>query len=140
MKRLLYRILVLIAFLVFWTSGSFLIANDAPVSFHREVMPILRINCVACHKPGKLKGGLDLTTHTALLTGGDAGPAIKPGDAEGSRLQRIAQIKSDQGPVFAIAFSGDGTRIATGGYDGRIRFYNAANGEWVQDFASVAIR
>lgn len=86
MKRLLCSAFVVIALLDFGTSGSCAIANDAPVSFHRDVMPILRINCIACHKPGKLKGGLDLTTHTALLAGGDAGPAIKPGDADGSRL------------------------------------------------------
>jgi WD40 repeat protein len=53
--------------------------------------------------------------------------------------QRIAQIKSEQGPVFAIAFSNDGTRIATGGYDGRIRLYKATNGEAIHDFASVPI-
>jgi WD40 repeat protein len=53
--------------------------------------------------------------------------------------QRIAQIKSEQGPVFAIAFSSDGARIATGGYDGRIRLYNAANGEAIQGFASVPV-
>ena len=49
-----------------------------PVSFYREVRPILRANCPGCHKPGKTKGGLDLTTHAAILKGGKAG-ALKAG-------------------------------------------------------------
>jgi len=60
--------------------------NDEIVSFHRDVFPILHTNCIACHKPGKSKGGLDLTTHAALLKGGNDGQMIKTGDAPGSRL------------------------------------------------------
>ena len=56
------------------------------VSYHREIVPVLRANCVACHKPGKLKGGLDLTSHAALLRGGRDGIVIKPGDSKGSTL------------------------------------------------------
>ncbi len=65
---------------------STLSANDQPVSFHRDVMPIFRIQCVSCHKPEKLKGGLDLTSHAALLKGGESGAVIQPGDPDGSRL------------------------------------------------------
>jgi len=61
-------------------------ANDDLVSFHRDVFPILRTNCIACHKPGKSKGGLDLTTHGSLLKGGDNGQMIQAGDAPGCRL------------------------------------------------------
>lgn len=61
-------------------------AKEDIVSFHREVLPILRTNCVACHKPGKSKGGLDLTTHAAMLQGGDEGQVIRSGDALASRL------------------------------------------------------
>ena len=69
-----------------WVNGTLASADDGSVSFHRDVLPILRINCIACHKPGKSKGGLDLTTHVALLSGGENGPAITAGDALGSRL------------------------------------------------------
>ncbi len=61
-------------------------ANAEPVSFFREVRPILRTNCVGCHKPGKLKGGLDLTSHAMLLKGGKSGDTLKPGHAEDSEL------------------------------------------------------
>ena len=61
-------------------------ASAEPVSFFREVRPILRANCLGCHKPGKLKGGLDLTSHAALLKGGKSGDTVKPGDAANSEL------------------------------------------------------
>lgn len=69
-----------------WVNGTLASADDGSVSFHRDVLPILRINCIACHKPGKSKGGLDLTTHAAVLRGGENGPAITASDALGSRL------------------------------------------------------
>ncbi len=61
-------------------------ADVDSVSFHRDVLPIFRTNCIACHKPGKTKGGLDLTTHAALLKGGAEGQMIKSGDVQSSRL------------------------------------------------------
>lgn len=64
-------------------------ARAEPVSYFREVHPILRANCTACHKPGKLKGGLDVTTHAALLKGGKSG-ALTAGHAQDSEL--LAQI------------------------------------------------
>ena len=50
-----------------------------PVSYFREVAPILRANCVSCHKPGKAKGQLDVTKHAALLKGGKHGETVVPG-------------------------------------------------------------
>jgi WD40 repeat protein len=65
---------------------SLTVADDEPVSFHRDVLPIFRTNCIVCHKPGKARGGLDLTTHASLLKGGDEGLAVQAGDPDGSRL------------------------------------------------------
>jgi WD40 repeat protein len=58
----------------------------AEVSWLREVVPILRANCVSCHKPGKTKGGLDLTTHAGVMKGSEDGAVIKTGDTMASRL------------------------------------------------------
>ena len=69
-----------------WLAPFAQLAAAEPVSFFRDVRPILRANCVGCHKPGKTKGGLDLTTHAALLKGGKAGDTLKPGHADDSEL------------------------------------------------------
>ncbi len=61
-------------------------AADSAVSFFKEVVPILRANCIGCHRPGKLKGGLDLSTHAALMKGGKHGAAVKPGSVKDSVL------------------------------------------------------
>ena len=53
--------------------------KSSGVSFARDVWPILRANCVSCHRPGKLKGKLDLTNMAALLKGGKHGPVVKQG-------------------------------------------------------------
>ena len=50
-----------------------------PVSYHRDLTPILKRSCTGCHHPGKLKGDLDLTTHAAFLKGGKNGPGFQPG-------------------------------------------------------------
>ena len=50
------------------------------VSYHRDVMPILKARCAGCHRPGKRKGKLDLSTYDALIQGGETGPAFLAGD------------------------------------------------------------
>jgi hypothetical protein len=59
---------------------------DEAVSWHREVLPILRANCASCHKPEKAKGGLDLTSHAGLMKGGKEGAVVRPGEPGGSAL------------------------------------------------------
>jgi WD40 repeat protein len=62
-------------------------AGDAkPVSYYHDLVPILKRSCTGCHHPGKLKGGLDLTTFVALQKGGKDGPTFKPGDPEASKI------------------------------------------------------
>ena len=90
MMRFVCRILVL---LLAVSSNAALNAADTAVSFHRQVMPLLRIHCVACHKPGKQGGGLDLTTHRGLVNGGQSGSSIRPGEADASPL--VQQVCGD---------------------------------------------
>lgn len=56
--------------------------------FEKRVRPILTESCYRCHsaEAEKLKGGLLLDTHEALLKGGETGPAIVPGDPAQSRM------------------------------------------------------
>jgi mono/diheme cytochrome c family protein len=55
--------------------------------FEKEVLPILRANCLKCHGGGeKVRGGLQLTSRELVLKGGDSGPAVTPDKPAASRL------------------------------------------------------
>ncbi len=54
--------------------------------FETKVRPVLVENCFECHAGKKQKGGLHVDSLTALLEGGDTGPAIVPGHPEKSLL------------------------------------------------------
>jgi WD40 repeat protein len=51
---------------------------QANVSFMKDVAPILKENCFACHDAKKKKGKLDLTTFELLMKGGSRGEAVVP--------------------------------------------------------------
>ena len=59
--------------------------------YAREVVPILEANCIRCHSPAQQEGGLLLDSYEDLITGGDSGAAITPGNAAASRL--VAMIR-----------------------------------------------
>jgi WD40 repeat protein/mono/diheme cytochrome c family protein len=80
---------------------STVIVHAAPVSYYREVRPLLRANCTGCHKPAKKKGGLDLTSVETLLQGGEAGP-VKPGHAADAEI-----LKQLSGAEPAMPKDGD---------------------------------
>jgi WD40 repeat protein len=73
-------------------------ADEPRVSYVREISPILRANCVSCHRPGKAKGGLDLATHAALMRGGESGQAVHPGDPEKSDLLELVSGEDPEMP------------------------------------------
>jgi hypothetical protein len=64
------------------------------VEFTREVEPLLRERCLGCHGAQQQMSGLRLDSRQAALRGGNAGPAIKPGDsASSSLILRVAGVK-----------------------------------------------
>ena len=67
-------------------------ADDA---FEAEVRPVLIEHCQSCHGPEKQKGGLRLDARAALVEGGDTGPAVVPGDVEGSLLIEAVRQSGD---------------------------------------------
>ena len=62
--------------------------QPAPVSFAKEIFPVLEANCLTCHGAAMQLAKLDLRTRESALVGGAHGPAIVPGNAEQSRLFR----------------------------------------------------
>jgi mono/diheme cytochrome c family protein len=62
--------------------------------FESKVRPLLVENCYKCHGPDKQKGELRVDSRTALLEGGDQGPAIVPGQPDKSLLVKAVRHES----------------------------------------------
>src|ERR1041384_539475 len=76
----------LIASVWLWMGVGGVAGAESKVSYHHDILPILKRSCTGCHHPGKLKGELDLTTYAGLSKGGKHGAAFKAGDSKSSEL------------------------------------------------------
>src|SRR4051812_47011470 len=66
-------------------------AAAGPVSFIKDVAPILVQNCIACHNPKKSESKYTMTTFAQLAKGGQQGEDItlEPGDPDASRFVEL---------------------------------------------------
>jgi hypothetical protein len=64
--------------------------------FQTQIAPLLAKHCLECHDATTKKGRLDLSRKGAALAGGDAGPAVVPGNAADSLLW--LRVESDEMP------------------------------------------
>jgi len=83
------RILLALTYAAVFSAAS--LAADEPTAeqvafFEAKVRPVLVENCAKCHGEEKQKAGLRVDSRTALLSGGDSGPAVEPGKPEESYL------------------------------------------------------
>lgn len=62
------------------------IEHPGEVDFEKEILPILRKNCLACHSRAKAEGDLVLESPAAIRKGGSEGPAAVPGKSSESPL------------------------------------------------------
>ncbi|GAA0881281.1 ribonuclease inhibitor [Algoriphagus jejuensis] len=69
-------------------------AEEAEV-FTDVIQPILKSKCQSCHRAGKMKGELDMTSFESLMVGGENGPVLIPADTENSELIRRVKLPSD---------------------------------------------
>jgi hypothetical protein len=67
-----------------------------PVSFARDVAPILDRWCVSCHGVREAEAALRLDSLSGVMRGGDAGPVVIPGNPEESLL--AAKVERRQRP------------------------------------------
>jgi len=102
--------------------------RDRPVEFETDIAPILRRNCVACHRQKESHGGLNLETAASILTGGDHGPAVRAGNAVESLLLKVAARQQD--PVMPPPENTVGARPLTPGELGLLKL-------WVDQGASA---
>ncbi|MBB5351469.1 hypothetical protein HNR46_001706 [Haloferula luteola] len=77
-------------------SVGVLLASSAIADPFPQARAILETHCLSCHHPDKDKGNLILTTRSSMLTGGDSGAVLSPGDSAGSLIiQRICLSEDD---------------------------------------------
>ena len=85
----------LAVFLAVTASAAQLSAAE-PVDYVRQIKPILRERCYACHGPLKTQQDLRLDTAGRMKTGGDSGPAITPGkSAESLLIERVTEADEE---------------------------------------------
>ena len=101
------RVFPILAGLLGILAGLPAVASEVPAKpveprqaefFENRIRPLLVANCVSCHGPEKQKGGLRLDSGPALLKGGDIGPVVVPGDAEGSPLIEAVRYEGAEMP------------------------------------------
>ncbi len=68
------------------------------VDFATQVHPILASRCAPCHSGDKPAAGLSLTSRRQALAGGASGPALAPGDCQGSLL--IRKVSGQRGAIM----------------------------------------
>ncbi len=80
-------------------------AATGPLTFEKDIRPILKANCFHCHgEDGKTKGGLDARLRHLLAKGGEHGTAIVPGKPEKSSL--FTMVRDGEMP------KGEGKKLA----------------------------
>src|SRR5687767_4824229 len=74
--------------LIAMSSAAILLAAE-PVSFKRDIAPVLLNNCLACHGPKKSEGGYRIDTFERVIAEGDSTqPGFVPKDLDGSEAFR----------------------------------------------------
>ena len=77
------------------------VKHTGPVDFEKEILPILRSNCLACHNLSVAESELVLETPRMILKGGVSGPAVVPGKADDSLLFTMSAHREE--PVMPPA-------------------------------------
>ena len=60
--------------------------HESPLGFARDIREVMSKFCFECHGIEAMEAGLDLRTLESILSGGESGPAIVPGQPDKSIL------------------------------------------------------
>ena len=72
------------------------VVTAEPVTFERDIAPLLKRHCVKCHGPAKQEAKLNLSVPGGLIRGGTNGTSVLPHDADGSLIWQ--RVTSDEMP------------------------------------------
>ncbi|MBI3821470.1 MAG: DUF1549 domain-containing protein, partial [Planctomycetes bacterium] len=76
--------------------NSAIAQQTGALTFEKSVLPIFEAKCLKCHGEKRQRAMLDLRTKPAIVKGGEAGAALKPGSLKDSLLWE--KIRTDQMP------------------------------------------
>jgi len=80
-----------------------------PLSFDRQLAPLLTRRCLSCHSGSQLKVGLDLSSHASTIAGGESDEPIVAGDPDASLLWQ--RVDEDEMPPKHPLSNDEKTRI-----------------------------
>src|SRR6476620_8277798 len=66
------------------------VKHEGPVDFEKEILPIFRRSCLACHNATEAEGKFVLETPQTILKGGSEGPAVVAGKGAESLMIKMA--------------------------------------------------
>lgn len=73
-------------------------SRERPVSYSKDVQPILAAHCLECHHTGgegQKASGFSMDNYESLMKGTRYGPMIIPGDAESSNMVVLMEGRAD---------------------------------------------
>jgi WD40 repeat protein len=101
----------LLAVSIFFASGlPIALADEAksepkPVSYYRQVRPILQRHCSGCHQPAKQGGKLQLISFELFQKGGENGASFKAGKPDESLIVQYISGEKPEMPLNADPLS-----------------------------------
>jgi len=98
----------IVALVVYAGDGATSAVARQAVDYEREVKPILREHCSACHGALKQNNGLRVDTGEALRKGGESGAAVVPGKPDQSLLWKVVAGRAE----FTMPPEGEGVKLA----------------------------
>lgn len=87
---------LLLIWLIPWCVGG----ENPAADFAKEIVPILELNCVECHRDGKDEGGLRMDTRDGLLRGGDGGAGVVAGKPDEGLIMERVTLPADDSDIM----------------------------------------
>lgn len=66
--------------------ANFGVRANEPITYHKDIEPIIRRSCEGCHNPVKADGKWDVSSFELFMKGGKTEPPVTPGEPDASPL------------------------------------------------------
>jgi len=86
-------------------------AQNRPISFQQQILPILERRCHACHQPANAGGQLSLTSYSHIRKGGKQGPTLEPGKPDDSLMVKMISGEPPRMPMSGGPLTAEEVRL-----------------------------